>query len=55
MSTCTDGITDHRVTNFRDVADVIARLSPTVPVLMRVYEHDKSVNPRCILQGPIGL
>jgi hypothetical protein len=52
MGTYTEGITNHRVPNFHDVADVIARLSPTVPVLMQVYEFDKSVNPGCILPRP---
>lgn len=42
MSKGTEGITDHRVPNFRDQADVLARLLPTVPVLMRVSEFYRS-------------
>jgi hypothetical protein len=44
MGNSTEGITDHRVPNFRDQTDVLARLSPTVPVLMRVSDYYRSKN-----------
>jgi hypothetical protein len=40
----TEGLIDHRVPNFRDQADVVVRLSPTVPTLLRVSDYWRSDN-----------
>ena len=46
MSILANGLIDNRVPDYRDNAAVIARLSPTVPDLIRVRDYWRSVDPQ---------
>jgi len=45
MSILAHGLIDYRLSNYRDDAGVIARLSPTEPDLTRVRDYWRSVDP----------